>query len=281
MLLPLLCLVIPLAASAQSDDAPASPVKPRTYALVAAIGEGFHVVVEKMSTGSHLPPYTRKRFSDASVAVNQLVVRELARQVIALDPASRCVLMLFPDARMPKVAPAQRSQAIFEAVVAELKQAPDRGAWDRILIVTPAYHALRKDRMAAELEGMGLFIDPLCESDAISCANGFLSVSGPQAQRPDGSLAPANSFFAPYFYATLWELDAATLEIIAKREVFQQQKMSAEDEHHPAEIGAPERARIERQLATLVNRSMHEALRKTDLAGHVEVRPVPEAEAGK
>jgi hypothetical protein len=52
--------------------------------------------------------------------------------------------------------------------------------------------------------------------------------------------------------------------------------MSSEDQHWPALIDAPELARIDAQLATLVSRSMHEALKKTDLAGRVEVRAVKE-----
>jgi hypothetical protein len=275
-ILTLLCLVLPLAAQAQSADEPAPAPKPRTFALVSAMGDGFNLVAETISTGSHLPPYQRERFADAGGAMNQLVVRELARQVAALDPASRSVPMVFDVPPMPKVPVSERPQAIFESVVAELKQAPERATWDRILIVTPAYRSFRKDGMAAQLDGMGVFIDPLCESDEISCATGSAPASGPIARRPDGSLAPANSYFAPYFYATVWELDAATLEVIAKREVFHHQKMSSEDPYRPAEIGASELARINVHLATLVNQSMRDALKKTDVSARVEARQVKE-----
>ncbi|MGZ5201791.1 MAG: hypothetical protein ACXWC4_18670 [Telluria sp.] len=276
IVLALLCLVAPIVTAAQLAAEPAP--KPRTYALVAAMGEGFHVVIEKMSTGSHMTPYERQRLDEASDKMNQVVVRELARQVAKLDPDARFALMVYPAPPMPKVTAAERPQAIFDAAVAELKQAPGRSAWDRILIVTPAYRGFGKQRMADRLEGMGLFVEPLCQSDPDSCENRLTPVSGPVAKRPDGTLAPANSFFAPYFYATLWELDAATMEVIAKREVFQQQKMASDDVFRPSHLDAAEIARINVELASLVDKSMHEALKKTDLAGHVEVISLDEAE---
>jgi hypothetical protein len=277
-ILTLLCLVLPLSAGAQAGDEPVPAPKPRIFALVSAMGEGFNLVVEKMSTGSHLAPFERKRLEAASDAVNFLVLRELARQVAELDSAARFVPMVFAAPAMPKVATAERPQAIFDAAVAELKHDPDRGTWDRILIVTPAYRAPRKDGMASHLGGMGLFIEPLCVTDATSCADGIAALSGPQAQRPDGTVSTANSFFAPYFYVTLWELDAATLEVIAKRDVFQHQKMASDNDLAPAKIDASEAARINVQLATLVTQSVREALKKTDLAGHVEARGVKEVE---
>jgi hypothetical protein len=276
IVLAMLSLLLPIAAAAQaaSESAP----KPRTYALVSAMGEGFHVVVEKMSTGSHLAPYERQRLDEAGDRMNQVVVRELARQVVKLEPDARFALMVFPVPPLPNVTAAQRPQATFDAVVAELKQAPGRSAWDRILIVTPAYRGSGKQRMADRLEGMGLFIEPLCSSDPDSCENGLPPTSGPVAKRSDGTLAPANSFFAPFFYATLWELDAATMEVIAKREVFQQQKMASDDVFRPSHLEAADIARINVELASLVGSSMHEALKKTDLAGHVRIIPLDETE---
>jgi hypothetical protein len=270
----LLCLVFPLLAGAQTADEAAAAPKPRTFALVAAMGEGFNIVVEKASVGSHLAPFDRERLESAGASVNALVILELARQVSALDASVRFVPMIYPPPPMPDVTAARRSQATFDAVVAELKQAPDRRTWDRILIVTPAYRGPRKDGMASQLAGMGMFIEPLCVSDANSCGDGVAPLSGPMTQRPDGSMAPANGFFAPYFYATLWELDAATMEVIAKRDVFHHQKMSSDNDLFPAKIDAAERARINVQLANLVTQSIGDALKKTDLAGKVEARDV-------
>jgi hypothetical protein len=280
----LLCLVLPLLAGAQPADGAAAAPKPRTFALVAAMGEGFNIVVEKASVGSHLAPFDRKRFESAGASVNALVLLELARQVSALDASARFVPMVYPVSPMLEVSAERRSQATFDAVVAELKQAPDRGTWDRNLIVTPAYRGPRKDGMASQLTGMGLFVEPLCVSDVFSCSSGVASLSGPVTQRPDGSMAPANGFFAPYFYATLWELDAASMEVIAKRDVFHHKKMSSDNDQVPAQIDASAYARINVQLANLVNQSIQDALKKTDLAGKVEVRHVKEvdpAEVGK
>lgn len=258
-------------------SASTAPSKPRTYALVSAIGEHFSAVTEVMSTGSHLPPYRRRALEAGGNILNLLVLRQLDQQVGAMAPDSKRVFISFPESKIPRVPPNRRAQATYDAVVAELQSHPERANWDRILLVTPAYRAQDKDGMGSKLQGMGLFIEPMCQSNVDSCANNTAPVSGPMAERPDGSMEPANGYIAPYFYITVWELDAANFDVIEKLEVFEQHRMLGDDNRPGAVLQSVDRTRLATQVSTLVGTSLRAALRQTDLAGHVEAHLLNDA----
>jgi len=278
-LLAAMCLTASALTHAGDVASTASPLpfKPRTYALVSALGEQFSAVTEVMSTGSHLPPYRRRSLDASGNLLNLLVLRQLEQQVGAMAPDSKRVFISFPESKIPRAPPNRRAQATFDAVVAELQSHPERANWDRILLVTPAYRAQDKDGMGAKLQGMGLFIEPMCQSNVDSCANNTAPLSGPMAERPDGSMEAANGYIAPYFYITIWELDAATFSVLEKLEVFEHHRMLGDDNRPGAVLETVDRTRLATQVSKLVGTSIRDALRQTELAGHVEARLLSDA----
>lgn len=200
----LLSLSILCAGALAGEPEPAAP--PQTYALIAAMGVKFYVETDTNTTRL---AYTHRRRLDVSGdSLNQMVLQELDRNVAAMDPASVRVYLSIATPSTDRVLPERREQFILDIVVAELKKmGSKREAWNHIIVVTPAYRAQDKNLMGAKLQGLGVFIEPLCRSNITSCNLGFRSVSGPAAVTPDGEATTANTFAAPYSYITVWELD--------------------------------------------------------------------------
>lgn len=269
-ILVLACLLFASAAIADPGK-----FKPRTYVLVSAIGSDFYVTIEYKGTGTRLPPYRVQRLEGAGESFNHMVLSGLEQQVAAREPDSVRLLMIHPGDESKRSAPSLRARANLDAVLAQLKGHPGRSTWDRIIVVTPAYRAQKKDDMATGLHGMGLFIQPECESDVESCLQNAIPPNGPTAIRPDGSKTYTNHFFAPYFYITVWELDAATFEVLEKLEVFEQTRMVGPDRGISV-FDKSDSPQVAQQIGKMVSETLQEALRKTAPAGKVEVKVLKE-----
>jgi hypothetical protein len=82
----------------QAATEPANSVRPRVYALVAAVGEQFSVVYEVQSIGSHLSPYRRSTTEVPNNILNRLALHGLDKAIANIDPDSTRIYMAFSAA---------------------------------------------------------------------------------------------------------------------------------------------------------------------------------------
>lgn len=267
-LLSIVCLLI--SASASALDASTAPPPP-TYALVVAMGDSFSVVTQEESVGSKLLPMSRRQV-DAGDVLNRLVLQALDREVATVSPESQRIYLSMAASRLPSASPSRRAQVYFDAALSELRKNSQHFKWDKLFIVTPAFRKVAKDGMGAELQGAGLFIDPLCESKPLICSMGNVPVSGPTALLPDGTIGTVNSYIAPFLFITVWEVNASSLTVINKLEVFDYKRMVGEDYRQSVVFNTADSGLIAQQMMNLVGKSIGSALRQTTIAGRVEAR---------
>jgi hypothetical protein len=156
---------------AQEPTALPAPARPKVYALIAAIGAKFGTTLEVQQTGSHLPPYRRKDLDDAGNLLNRIVLRSLDAEVARADPTAQRILMALDPSLVDAAAPALREGKAIAAVMSALEHMPQRSAWNRILVVTPAYGALERDGL-----GKHTFIDVGLVHDILLNATGRVNV---------------------------------------------------------------------------------------------------------
>ena len=209
-------------AAAESADA----IKPKVYAPIGAVGAQFNVVHSVPSVGSHLNPYRRSSVELPDNILNRFALHGLDKAIAHIDPKSTRIYMMLPSTQMDAVAPSQRESVAISEVVSALEKMPQRLEWDRIVVATPAYAALDRDRMADKLQGFGLFLQPLCQSDPHSCDYGFHPASGADAVTPEDKPIAASSFLAPFSYIDVWVLDPKTLAVLDKQQSFDNQKLA-------------------------------------------------------
>lgn len=259
-----------IAAAQQAETA-----KPQVYALLAAIGNRFEVVHEVESVGSHLPPFRRDTFEIPDNILNRLVLQGLDKAVARMAPESRRIYL----STHPKPARGRWASeaAALEPILEDLKKL-DRAQWHRILVATPAHRTQAKDGLPPRTQGMGLFGQPLCQSDTGfagrmgSCENGFRPPSGPEALKPDGETIAANTYVAPFSFIEVWVLDAHTLEVLDRTTSYGHRKLADETASFRG-ILAPERKDfLAAQIVATVSASVAEALAATELGGSVDVK---------
>jgi len=107
----------------------------------------------------------------------------LDKAIAHIDPKSKRIYMMLPPAQMDGVAPSQRESVAISEVVSALEKMPERLEWDRIVIATPAYAALDRDRMADKLQGFGLFLQPLCQAIRVHASTTSIRQAGPMPSR--------------------------------------------------------------------------------------------------
>ncbi|MRW91703.1 hypothetical protein GJ699_17050 [Duganella sp. FT80W] len=250
-----------------------------TYVLIAALGDTFNVVIEEQGIGSNMSPYKRTALPVADNLLNKLVLRDLDAMVETAYPGSQRITIAMRPPNLRTTPHEQRGQASLDAVLDYLKQQPQRTAWERVIVVTPAYRALDKDDMAANLEGMGLLLKPLCQSADSACSTNARSTAGPEVATLNHDTVYANSYAAPYSYITVWQIDPATLQVISQRTTYSKQKIADERGELRGVLQDENKGALAQQLVKLVSVSVHDALKRTEFTGHVEVRDVHEVPA--
>lgn len=267
---PLLTLFLCAAAGAQTQ-APAAP--PQTYALIAAMGKQMAVVTEVKNVGSHMEPYDRQRIVAGNDILNRLVLQDLDQNVTAMDPDSVRVFLSMPTPNVEHVNPERREQYSIDSIIAELKKhEQERRGWNRIIVVTPAYRIRDKEgHMGTDLQGMGMFVEPLCQTNPKSCDQTFDSISGGRVALDDDK----NTFIAPYSYLNVWQLDPATLNVIASTRVFKDERIPT-PQHAPQAV---DKHLVAAKMEKLLNASIREGLHRSEATGHVEVVELKDAPA--
>jgi hypothetical protein len=256
----------------QAATEAANSVKPRVYALVAAVGEQFSVVYEVQSIGSHLSPYRRSTTEVPNNILNRLALHGLDKAIANIDPDSTRIYMAFSAAQMAGVAPSERESVAISTIVAELEKMPERKEWDRIVIATPAYRALELNGLANKLQGFGLFSQPLCQG---RCGDDLhqLGQDGVDAVTSEDKTIRARTYIAPFSYIEVWVLDAKSLAILDKQQGFDSQKLG-EPRYKPLDLSQSGGQKyVAGRISSLIELSVGEAVMHSELnrRGKVEV----------
>src|SRR5215471_8519127 len=259
-------------AFAQEAASPATPVKPRVYALLAAIGEDFTLVTEVSRTGTHLSPYRRQTERVPGDSLNRMALYSLDQAVSKIDPASTRIYMTLPAASMQGIAPSQRASVAMAKIVAELEKLPQRREWDRIVVATPAYQALEANGLGSKLQGFGTFAQSQCQA---SCGGFRLAdhVAAAAAEPPDGVDAvtsedkaiKARTFLAPFSYIEVWVVDPKTLAVLDQQRSLSSQKL-AEPVGKPRDFdNGTGQKYLAMRIANIIELSITEAVDRSEI----------------
>jgi len=245
----------------------------KSYALVAAMGDTFMATHEVRRTGSHLAPYRYSGIDAPDNILNRLVLAGLDQAIAKVEPTSKRMLLAVAIPR-PRTNSARDDDAL-TAVQVQLRERPERGAWDRIVVATPAYQLQRVDAMAARTKGIGVFMQPLCQSQQGACGmhtDGSMASAAEKVQAPDGTEIKANQFVAPYVFVKVWILDPRTLDVTDSQEVFDYVKLwdPRADTMDLSEV-VPRRE-LAKRIVELAMHATEEAVKRTELRGTVEVK---------
>ena len=285
-------LAIALAAcvAQAAGEAPKEAAKPRTYALVSAVGDQFQYVRRRPSVGSNLEPFRRFNAKVPNGALDSAVLRGLDRTVAANDPASERIFLILNPAEMDNVAPADRERIAIGKVVSALEPMKQRAGWDRIFVVTPHYRFGEMQGLGSKLGGIGVFIQPLERGRVgrLDLDDALDGLNDPDTVTPDGQPSRSYTYVAPFFYTKLWVIDPKTLQLIDTEERFDYQKI-----HDPmwtavdvAKNFTPEQ--LAGQVEKFVERASSRALREaigvvtvTDPKAVVDPKAAPPAASGR
>ena len=206
-------LALPGAALAQA------PAKPKTYALVSAIGSEITYVRQVKSTGTNIAPYRRFPLQIADGSIDAAVLRGLDRAVAQDDPDSKRIFLRLQPGSLKGIAGSKRGDVISAQVLSDLEHAAERKDWDRIILVTPRFANVGWDSMGEKLLGIGIYVQPLGRNlDAGFMDSELQSSSDPETFTPDGRRGSSYKFVAPYVYAQVWVIDAKTMKVLEKNE---------------------------------------------------------------
>ena len=274
-----LSLVSTIAPAGAAEDPPAG-VRPKTYALIAAIGDQFAMVTEHPSTGTHLSPIRRTNFAVEGDLLNRLALRGLDAAVAKLDPDSRRIYLTLKPEALKDLSGPQRASATLGRVVTALETMPQRSEWDRIVILTPTYAAKDREGLPGKLQGPGMFVQPMCQGrtglkpgDPDSCTGNTRPPAGPEATAPADTVSRVNYYAAPYSYVQVWILDPRTLVVIDQQKVFDHQKLF---DPNNGPLGLPTAEFMAARFTAVIQKSIGKAVDDTVLRGTVETGEVRE-----
>ena len=262
---PLLAIALALCATLAFAEQP-SP-RTRIHALVAAVGDQFQVIYEEKSTGSSLPPFRRRTVEVGANQLNRIVLRSLDQAMEKADPGSeRLYLALTPPPNADAIA----------WIVGELEKIPQHAQWDSIVVATPGYQGLAVNRMPSRMRGLGLFAQPMCQSNPEACDRREVPFVGADAVTPDGKPIQANYFVAPFSLLDIRLLDPKTLAVIEKLESYDHQKFYDPKAVSSNMFDNVDKAALAQHIVSLVERSVTSAMAGSELRGKVDVRLLKE-----
>lgn len=227
------CAALHLSAISQAQDQTApSPAKPKTYALAAALGNEFAVVSENINVFSHIENLHYSRLSRTSEddILNRMALESLDRAITQLEPNSKRVYLRLSKLRVDKVDTAHREEAALTAIRSRLRDVAGRQAWDRIVVVTPAYRLFDHDGLSVnsdmiKLEGFGVFTQRGGNANP-DADYGVNHGNRARTLSPQMKEVKSQSFIAPFSYVEIWVLDAKDLSLIDKQIRYDHQKLA-------------------------------------------------------
>lgn len=204
------------AAKTAAPATPAAAGKPRTVALIAAVGDQFTYLRQRESVGSHMEPYTRRIVKVPNGELNNIVLRGLDKSLTQQDPDAKKIYMRLAAPEMEGVLPQDREKVAIDKIIEHLGKV-DRTGWDMIVAVTPAWQFSATGGMGSKLQGIGIYVQPLEVPNGnfdgdLGTMEEFDAADPNNRQSKKGSQV----YVAPYSYTQLWIIDPATLKVISK-----------------------------------------------------------------
>ena len=278
----LLCLALcgPLVggASAQSPAADPNAPKQKVYALVAAMGDQFTFVRQKMGTGTLLEPYYRNVVKVPNNALNLAALNGLDKAMKEADPNSKRVFLSLNAVEMDGVPIKDREKVAIDKVRAALEKVPQRAEWDKIMVITPSYRQADFDGMGTKLHGFGVFSQPLYSGSFDDGAGGGeteFDAAGSTGESgtvaPDGTKSSSKRYLAPYSYIQIWVLDARTLEIIEKQQRYDNQKLFDPMDTAVDIDKSVSSEYLAKRMVTLIETSSGKVLKQTEVGTRVDI----------
>ncbi len=169
-------------AAVAAGETPAPPAKPRTFALVSAIGDQFHYVRRRPQVGTNFEPFTRHAAKVPKGAIDAAVLRGLDRTIEASDPAAQRVFLILNPAEMEGVPPPERERIAIGKIVSALEPMKQREGWEKIFVVTPHWRFGEIKGMGSKLGGVGVFVQPLTRD-----RTGLVELDAARVE-PDGAI---------------------------------------------------------------------------------------------
>jgi hypothetical protein len=219
-------LALSASVSAQPADAEAQPQRPRTYALVGAMGQQLSVVFQTRTVGSHLPPYVRDSVQTTGNILDRMALRWLDEAVAKTDPKSQRVYLALSGNEVDSLPTYGREDAAIAKVVEQLSGHQDRQDWYRIVVVTPAYRVADVNGLATRLQGMGMFVQPI-RGGTFGTSDREINLdqqAGETIMSPVGKEFRSQAYVAPFSYVAVWVLDPRTMAVLDKQRAFKNQK---------------------------------------------------------
>ena len=274
---PLRALALVLATFATAALAQGDAQKPSVYALLSAVGSRFEVLHVQQQTGTRLEAAQREAYRIDGNVLNRLVLQGLDRAVMRLDPDSRRVYLSMDPTWSSRYTRAPRD-SLPDSVLSQLRKM-DRSGWDRLLVAVPAQRVEDKEGLGRRMQGLGIYVQPLCQSDTGwgsrrglgSCETGFAPPSGPEAHTPKGETMAANTFVAPYSFIEVWVLDPRSLEVIDRTTQYGHRKLADDSGNLTGIVSGFHNDFLATQIVEVVQSAAREAVEDAGLRGKVRV----------
>jgi hypothetical protein len=246
--------------------------EPRIYGLVSAMGDQFSAMHEELAIGSRLPNTRRRAIDAPGDLLNKLALQSVDTAVGGLDPASQRVYFSIALSRDIQDRPRALEEAAFARALQSLREMPQRSSWYRVVVITPTLQIQRSSGgLTGEQQGIGVFMQPLCQSDLRDCDRAAAANSGVDVKTPEGESARASRFIAPYFFAKVWILEPQTLEVIDTQVMHDHTKMWDPKSDTLDMTLVIDRKVLAARIVEQVQASAREALQRSELRGKVDV----------
>lgn len=271
------CLLSPLAPARAAEG----EAKPQVVALIATLGDQLTVVRKRPTRVSDIEPYSRRPVQVDGQLLNYAVLRGLDSAIAAAEPEARRVMLRWRpsdelSALLRKSEARDANELLFDALIRQLSQMPQRAEWDRIEAIVPSYSWVEKDGMPRRIGGIGIFIQPLGSQWSITDEEGVDRTGEYKADEYDtvhpqsGVKGKDSAFVAPYIYFDRVTLDARTLVVLSRKPQYANTKYSDPKSTSMDVLDGISPADIVTQLTTLVEKAAYQSVR-----GKVEVEVGP------
>jgi hypothetical protein len=260
----LLAFVALVATTAMAAD-------PETFALVGAMGNQFSAVHENQRVGSRLPPWHTRSLEVKDDGINKLAVASLDLAVAKMHPDAKRIHLSVALPDTVQFRSRSLEEGAFETAIAALRPMPERSTWHRIVLITPANRVEAREGLGADMHGMGLFTQPLCQSDLRDCDTRRPALNGVEVETPAGKKATTSRLVAPYLFAKVWILEPNTLEVLDTQLVLDHVKLGDPDSTTLDMNQVIDRKVLVTRMVQQVETSTLEAVKRSELRGKVDV----------
>lgn len=160
-------------ATVQAEAEPTG--KPKTYALVSAVGDDISIIRARRTTGTNLEGYVRSTMPALNNAIHLAMLRGMERVVARREPQSNRVFLRLSAGQLDDVPVHEREQVALDRLRTALQALPQRRDWDEIVVITPHYRFSEMQGLPGKLHGVGIYFNNLAnEAEAF-----FTQTSGP------------------------------------------------------------------------------------------------------